>query len=164
MKILLSAATSALAISLLAGCSGDDDGPTATDPASTPASESKTPVVEPTVGTYPELEASDYTFVLEQICFCPLTGPVRVTVEDGEVTSAVIVKGARGGLKKGEDAPDYLWLTINDVIAAANDTEADDVEVDWPDGQDWPNRVAVDRFTEAVDEEVTYVVRNVEIG
>ena len=38
------------------------------------------------MGTYPEFEATDYTFVLEQLCFCPITGPVKVTVEDGEVT------------------------------------------------------------------------------
>lgn len=164
MKILLSAAAAAVAITFLAGCSGDDDGDardTATDTASTtPTSD---PTAEPTVGTYPELDAEDYTYVLEQVCFCPVTGPIKVIVEDGEVTSAVVLKGGQG-IEKGSNAPDYLWITINDVIAQANDTEAADVQVTWPDGQDWPDRVSVDKVELATDDEISYVVRNVTVG
>ncbi len=114
-------------------------------------------------GTYPEFDATDYSFVLEQQCYCPLTGPVKVTVEDGEVTSAVIVKGGNG-IKKGSEAPEYLHLTINDVIAHANDTSAAKIDVDWPEGQDWPSTVAVDQIENAVDDEVTYVIRDVRIS
>ncbi len=166
MKILLSAAAAALALSVLAGCGGDDDdSQTAEDPARTPVAESDStdPSEEPTVGSYPEFDEPDYTFVLEQFCFCPIAGPVKVTVEGGEVTSAVVLKGTRGGMKKGDDAPEYLWKTINDVIDEANDTESAQVDVDWPEGQDWPNSVAVDRIEEAVDDEVTYSVRGVEV-
>ena len=168
MRILLSAAATALAISVLAGCSGnDDDSATASDPASTPAVESDSstdgPTEEPTVGTYPEFEEPSYTFVLEQLCFCPITGPVEVTVEDGAVTSAVILKGMKGGMKKGTDAPEYLRQTINDVIAEANNTEAAKVDVDWPAGQAWPNSVAVDRIEEAVDDEVTFTISDVQV-
>ena len=168
MRILLSAAATALAISVLAGCSGnDDDTPTAADPASTPADEtdgSGGPTEEPTVGSYPEFDEPDYTFVLEQICFCPITGPVKVVVEDGAVTSAVVLKGVQGGMKKGADAPDYLRQTINDVIAEANNTEAAKIDVDWPAGQAWPNSVAVDRIENAVDDEVTFTISDVEIA
>jgi hypothetical protein len=161
MKILLGAAATAMALTVLAGCSGDnDDGDTATDPASTPTSSDS--AEEPTVGTYPELAAEDYTYVLEQICFCPITGPVKVVVEDGEVTSAVVLEGG-GGIKKGSDAPDYLWLTINDVIAQANDTEAADVQVTWPDGQNWPDQVQVDKVENATDDEINYLVSGVEV-
>lgn len=161
MKILLSAAATAVALAALASCSGDDT-TTAEDPESTTPATSD-PTDTPTVGSYPELEATDYTYVLEQICYCPIAGPVKVTVEDGEVTSAVYAKGGRG-LEKGDDAPDYLWITINDVIAKANDTEADKVDVTWPEGQDWPTSVAVDQVERATDDEVTYVVRNVQLS
>ncbi|RHW27726.1 hypothetical protein D0Z08_08695 [Nocardioides immobilis] len=161
MKILLSAAATAVALAALAGCSGDDT-TTAEDPESTTPATSD-PTDSPTVGSYPELEATDYTYVLEQICYCPIAGPVKVTVEDGEVTSAVYAKGGRG-LEKGDDAPDYLWITINDVIAKANDTKADKVDVTWPEGQDWPTSVAVDQVERATDDEVTYVVRNVQLS
>ncbi len=162
MKILLSAAATAMALTVLAGCSGDDDGDTATDPA-----EKSDTTTAPTDGSttdgYPAFDAADYTFVLEQLCYCPVTGPVEVTVEDGEVTSAVIAKGGQG-MKKGSDAPEYLWITINDVIDRANDPEAAQVDVDWPDGQDWPSTVAIDQIENAVDDEVTYTIRDVSVG
>ena len=88
MKILLSAAAAAVAITFLAGCSGDDDGDardTATDTASTtPTSD---PTAEPTVGTYPELDAEDYTYVLEQVCFCPVSPESRLSVSGRMVTA-----------------------------------------------------------------------------
>lgn len=162
MKTFLSAAAAALAITALTGCSGDD-GSTAKDETKASGDPTTTePAASPTVGTYPELDAQDYTFVLEQQCFCPIAGPVEITVEGGKATSAVIAKGGNG-MKKGADAPEYLLITLNDVIAAANDTQAAEVDVDWPDGQDWPDRVAVDRAKNAVDDEVTYVVSDVEI-
>ena len=166
MRILLTAAAAALAISALAGCSGDDgDSPTAEDPASTPASESSEDATEePTVGSYPEFDEPDYTFVLEQFCFCPITGPVKVIVEGGEVTSAVILEGVKGGVKKGTEAPEYLQQTINDVIAQANNTEAAEVIVDWPADQDWPDSVAVDQIENAIDDEVTYAISGVSVG
>ena len=162
MKILLSAAAAALALTALPGCGGDDDGgKTATDPAA--KSDTTTEPTEPTTGSYPEFEADDYTFVLEQLCYCPIAGPVKVTVEDGEVASAVFAKSEHG-MKKGSDAPEYLWMTINDVIARANDPDAAKVDVDWPDDQDWPTTVAVDQVENAVDDEVTYTIRAVSVG
>ena len=114
------------------------------------------------IGSYPELDAADYTYLLEQQCYCPLVGPVKVTVEDGAVTSSVIAKGGNG-MQKGSDAPSYLHLSINEVIARANDTSAAEVVVDWPDGQDWPNKVSVDQIADAVDDEVTYVISDVQV-
>ena len=166
MKILLSAAATVMALTALAGCSDDDGGDTATDTSSNNSSDEPTtsePTPEPTVGTYPEFAPEDYSFVLEQVCFCPIAGPVKVTVEDGEVTSAIVTKSG-SGMEKGSDAPEYLWKTINDVIAEANDTEAASVEVSWPDGQDWPDSVAVDEVELATDDEISYVIRNVQVS
>ena len=161
MKILLRAAATATALIAVTGCSGDDGGDTATDGTSrTPTTGGSTETV--TSGEYPELAAEDYTYVLEQICYCPVTGPVKVTVEDGDVTSAVILQGGHA-MKKGSDAPEYLRITINDVIARANDPEAAQVDVDWPDDQDWPTTVAVDQIENAVDDEVTYTIKDVQV-
>lgn len=164
MKIVLSAAAAALALTGLAGCGGDD-GSTAEDTteASSGSTPTSGPTASPSVGTYPELDAQDYTYVLEQQCFCPLTGPVQVTVEAGEVTSAVVAERGHG-MKKGSEAPEYFLVTINDVIAHANDTTAAKVDVEWPDGQDWPDKVAVDRIENATDDEITYVISDVEIA
>ena len=37
------------------------------------------------------------------------------------------------------------------------------VDVAWPADQDWPSTVAVDRIENAVDDEVTYSISDVEI-
>ncbi len=157
-----------LALGLLAAC-GDDEPTEADDPTSESVSESGSPDPdEPTATTtvtgdaeYPAFGESDYTYVLEQICYCPLTGPVRVTVEDGEVTEAVTVTRAPG-TPKGSDAPDYQRLTIDDIIGFANDPEVASADVTWPDDSDWPTSVAIDHIERAVDDEVTYLIRKVE--
>lgn len=161
---LASAATLTAATLLLTACGGGED--VAHDPpiAGGGESESQTgPSESPTVGTYPAFEPTDYTYVLDVLCFCPLVGPVKVTVEDGVVTSAIVVKGGQG-VEKGSDAPDYLHRTINEVIDAANDTEADEVEVVWPEGQDYPTSVSVDHDVDTYDEEQTWTISKVDVG
>jgi hypothetical protein len=146
---------------VVAGCRGDepdvasDPGPATTEPA---------PTAAPTVGTYPAFEPEDYTYTLVLSCFCVGGGtPVDVTVRDGEVTEAVYDADGRGA-EAGEPADGRLWLTINDVIAAANDTEAALVQVDWPEGQDYPSSVRVDENADAVDDELGYTVSDVEVS
>lgn len=160
----LAAALAATAL-FTAGCSGDDK-QVAEDPAGAGTSGSDTPsepTAAPTVGTYPEFEPSDYTFQLTILCYCPGNAPIDVVVEDGEVVEAVYA--AKGpGVRKGQEAPEYAWLTINDVIKAANDTDAFKVEVNWPDGQDYPSSVAVDQNEMMVDEEMTYSIKQVEVS
>ena len=163
-KTLLAASTALLALATLGACGGED--PTeAEDPASAPGTtESSTdPSGSPEAGSVPAYEPDDYTYVLDTQCYCPLVGPVEVTVEDGEVTSAVTVKRAPG-LPKGSDAPDYLRMTINDVIDRANDPKVDEAEITWPAGSTHPTRIALDPIENAIDDEITYVIRDVREG
>lgn len=156
----------------LAACGGDDgDQDVASDSAPTSAtsspSETPSPTAEPTVGTYPAFEPTDYSFELSVTCFCMGAGvPIEVTVADAEVVGAIY--GAddtgRGGVKKGDPADKSFWITINDVIEHANDTEAVRVDVDWPAGQDYPNSVYVDGDENIADDEVGYTVANVVIS
>lgn len=154
MRSLLTAAVATLVLASVSAC-GDDDDPTAEDPATrTPtASDSESQ------GQHPAFTATDYSYTLEVLCFCPVTGPVRVTVADGEVVDAELTRGDRGG-----PAPEYVRLTIPDIIAAAEDDSADLVEVRWPADQAWPDRVYVDQDERAVDEEKTYRIRDVDIA
>jgi hypothetical protein len=168
----LSLAALVLPLSLVACGSGDDgDDDVASDPAPTSAtpspSETPSPTAEPTVGTYPAFEPTDYTFVLSVSCFCMGAGtPIEVTVEDAEVVGAIY--GAddtgRGGTKKGDPADQLFWMTINDIIDEANDTEAAKVDVDWPAGQDYPNSVYVDGDKNIADDETGYTIANVVVS
>ena len=153
----------------LAGC-GKDDGIVADDPAPTEATsepQTEEPSAEPTVGSYPDFEPEDYTFDLVVSCFCLGAGvPVEVTVEDGAVADAVYLAddSGRSGVSKGETADKRFWLTINDIIEAANDTAADHVDVSWPPGQDYPTSVYVDEDTNMADEELGYSISDVRVA
>jgi hypothetical protein len=157
----------ALAAALVLTACGSGSGGTATDPGgsvSPTASSPGTPEASPTVGSYPPYEPQDYAFTLRVQCFCAGVGtPIRVTVVDGEVTDAVYAKNGRG-VRKGDPADARLAVTIEQVIEAANDTEAASVQVRWPDGQDYPSSVYVDRDKDMADEEIGYAVSDVTVG
>jgi hypothetical protein len=160
MRILTLACVAALLAGPV-GCGTDDRASEGTESGTGSASPVDGATAAP--GDYPHLAAEDYRYVLEMACFCPLTVPIAVTVEDGEVTSAVTTRdGPR--LAKGEEVPEAGRLTINDVIDAANDTGADEVAVDWPAGQEWPDQVTVDPVEGARDDEVTYRITDVQVG
>jgi hypothetical protein len=160
-RFLAAGLLSALALS---GCAGDDDGDdTATDPGDGGTTTSA-PSPEADAGEYPEFEPEDYSYTLRVSCFCPDAGvPMRITVTDGEVSESVYARSGRG-FDKGSAAPDHWAITMNEVIAAANDTDAETVRVDWPEGQDFPNEVYVDQDSRMVDEEIGYVIANVDAG
>ena len=110
---------------------------------------------DPPAPRYPYVELAEYEFTLEIHCFCPSSGtPIRVTVEDGVAVDGVY-------LDSGERSEDYTWLTLNDVIASANDTEAYSVSVSWPPCQQWPDHVSVDPERNTIDEEYGYSVADV---
>jgi hypothetical protein len=165
----LAVSCAVLALVSLAACgSGDgDDEVTASDPAPTTTTSAPSPTAEPTVGTYPAFGPADYTFELTVSCFCLDSDvPIEVTVANAEVVGAVYGRadGGRGGVEEGDPPDRAYWLTINDVIDRANDTKAARVDVDWPAGQDYPNRVYVDDDELVADDEVGYTIADVQLG
>jgi Family of unknown function (DUF6174) len=162
----LSAAALLLPLALTA-C-GSDDGNVASDPAPTSATSTPTPTptASPTVGSYPEFAPTDYSYTLGVGCFCVGAGaPITVTVADGQVVKAVYAQDdtGRGGTSAGDPAEQRYWMTINDVIAQANDTTEDRVTVDWPAGQEWPNQVSVDQHRDMADDEIYYTISDVQV-
>lgn len=157
-------AAALLAALPLSGCSGADGDDTATDPGSDSSTEG-TPTASPTVGSYPAFEAESYAYTLHVSCFCPDAGvPVRVTVTNGEVVDAVY--GEKGpGHRAGDAAPDHRQLTINEIIDELNAaTDAETVRVVWPDEQDYPSEVSIDQSSRIADEEIGYLISDVEMG
>lgn len=150
-----------LATALLAGCGSG----TGVDPGAGSASDSPTttPTAISSIGDHPAYPYADYSYLLEVQCFCPTFGqPVRVTVTDGEVADAVWTKKARDHAKGDEADVEWLRLTINDVLTEAADPRWDEVEMTWPAGQDHPDKVAIDRMTNAIDDEITYLISDVQ--
>ena len=170
-NLALSCAALLLPLSLAACSSDGDNDDVVSDPAPTSATSSTSPTASPpaspTRGSYPAFEPTEYTFELSVSCFCVGAGvPVEVTVVNAEVVGAVYTMddSGRGGVKKGDPADQSVWMTINDVIDVANDTEADTVRVDWPAGQDYPTTVFVDGSKGMADDETSYGIANVVVG
>ncbi len=157
-------ATAALTLAL-GGCGGEDevarDEPTPTgSPSSEPA-----PSSPPDDGGF---APTNYSYTLEVSCYCPYAAvPVRVSVEDDTVVDAVFERGGgRGGAVRGEQAPELLRLSIEDVLAEAQEAEsagAHEVTVAWPDESEHPTEVYIDRNETAVDEEVGYALSGLEV-
>jgi hypothetical protein len=178
----VAASFAALLLPLCASaCGSDDKGDhdVATDPvvssatsapsSSPTSSPTSGPTSSPTVGSYPEFEPADYTFELTVQCFCAGAGtPIEVTVVNSEAAGAVYGTtqgGGRDGSVQAGDPTDPLFrLSINDIIARANDTTAARVKVDWPAGQDYPNSVFVDGSKQIADDEIGYTIANVQVS
>ncbi len=120
------------------------------------------PEPTPTIGSYPDFPHENYDFTVSVTCFCPDAGnPIRIRVRDGEVTDATFAGKGRGHGAGDPVVGSWQRLTLDQIIAAANNTEADKVQVDWPAGQDYPSSVYVDQSFQAVDEEIGYTVSDV---
>jgi hypothetical protein len=145
---------------LAAGCgsSGHADIDGGVTPETTPRG---TPDSHSTAAPWPAYEVDDYTYTLRTACFCADGGvPVIVTVRDGEAVGAVYAQRGRGHAA-GDDAGDWMRVSINDVIDAANNKNAYQVRVRWPQGQDYPTSVWVDRDANMADDEIGYSIRDV---
>ena len=98
---------------------------------------------------------ADYAYTLRVVCYCVYTGPVRVTVTDGAVASAVALEEP-GGVPQA--LVDEIALTLAELTAltARAEREADDVSVRFDPTYGFPTELSVDWIAEAADDEATY--------
>ena len=160
-----------LAVSLsasLAACGGDaDDGQVASDtsPTSAPAEPTPSgPTIAPEAGSLPDYPYADYSYSLEMRCYCANQDQqYRITVAGGEVTDVTWATEGDGHAVGDPVSDEYARVTIQDVIDKGNDPKAAQVDVEWPAGQDYPSSVYVDQDKMVADEEVTWVISDVQI-
>jgi hypothetical protein len=169
---LVLAAALALALSACGGDAGTevatDTSPTsaAASPSSTAASPTPTaPTDEPEPGSLPDFPYENYAYTLGHTCFCAnIDQRYRITVTDGEVSSINFATAGEGHQVGDPVDGDYLRLTIQDIIDRGNDPEMAKVIVTWPAGQLYPDSVYLDQMANVADEEVTWLVSDVDIA
>jgi hypothetical protein len=172
MNVVLARALAATAATLaltatLSACGGDAGSDVATDPAPTTATATPTPspTDTPTVGSFPAYPHPDYTYTMGMQCFCAnIDQEYRITVVGGDVTDVTWATAGDGHEVGDAVSDEYLGVTIQDIIDRANDTKAAKVTVDWPAGQDYPNSVYIDQNIKLADEEITYLISDVDVA
>jgi hypothetical protein len=97
----------------------------------------------------------DYRFAVDVLCFCVEQSPIVVTVRDGVVVSV-----------EPED-PEYwgeVAVAVPDLFALVVDAreEYDRVEVTYDRLLGYPREIFEDRIEQAVDDEVTFAIRDFE--
>ena len=149
---------------------GDDEGTTATDtsPATGPTSATAEPTpsgptAAPEPGSLPDFPYQDYAYTLEMRCYCAnVDQKYRITVVGGEVSGVTWATDGDGHAVGDPVADEYAHITIQDIIDGGNDPKAAQVDVEWPAGQAWPDSVYVDKDKMVADEEITWVISEVE--
>ncbi len=125
------------------------------------ADEPSTSVAQGPRGTWQDAGIDAYTITIERMCFCPDVGPYVVTVEGGEPVSVT----RDGKAVPLDDEMLASWpLTVEDLFAEIDDAEAtaDEVVVEHDETLGYPTRIAIDRIEDAIDDEMTYVVRGLD--
>jgi hypothetical protein len=153
----------------MAAC-GDDEGTTATDTSPTTGPTSATaeptpsgPTGAPEPGSLPDFPYQDYAYTLEMRCYCAnVDQKYRITVVGGEVSGVTWATDGDGHAVGDRVADEYAHITIQDIIDRGNDPKAAQVDVEWPAGQAWPDSVYVDKDKMVADEEITWVISEVE--
>lgn len=97
---------------------------------------------------------ADYTMTQERMCFCPTEyrGPFVVTVRDGAVVAVTL---------DGASLPTDRALSVEalfDLVAAAYDRRADDVQVSYHPTLGYPTSIQIDYERQAADEELGLTV------
>jgi hypothetical protein len=105
---------------------------------------------------------TDYRFELEMRCFCTFSGPFRVTVRAG-AEPLVEHLGTSAGVDAGAADPavlDHVRRTVPGPFDLVEERAGDNdvVVATFDDALGHPTDVYVDSIRNAIDDEVTYVV------
>lgn len=95
-----------------------------------------------------------YEMTVQRLCFCGLTDPVRIGVEDGVVISrTVVTTGQPLATREAEYYPDVPGLF---AIVEAAIKDADDFDVAFDATYGFPALISIDWAADYVDDEIVY--------
>jgi len=105
----------------------------------------------------------DYAYTLSVSCFCIVTGPIRITVENGVLVDAVALDPSF--LQENPNADAEIReraITLVELVDRVRDAQrtADGFEADYDPTYGFPVVASIDYDKRATDDEVTYRVRD----
>jgi hypothetical protein len=103
----------------------------------------------------------DYTFHYRQLCFCPSTQPMIVTVRNDAVTEVVYADTRQpvpANLFKEYTTIDGLFGAIQDAVNRG----ADEINVTYDPARGYPTNAAFDYEKATIDDELTFTIDSVQ--
>ena len=97
----------------------------------------------------------DYQLTLQYSCFCPFRDPIRVSVEDGRVTSVTLLDGAAVNPR---DVEWYPLLVESAFRTVQENLQADEIEVTFDPVFGFPAHVDANPDDQMFDEEFSFDV------
>ena len=102
-----------------------------------------------------------YEYTLEKYCFCSRATPLRVTVRNGVVERAQVI--ATGALLTGSELEGIPTIPgVFTALAYALDLPAASYSARFDARWGFPTEASIDHWAQAVDDEVTYRLRDFE--
>ena len=102
----------------------------------------------------------DYAYTLRVPCFCLVTGPLRVTVRDGEVTDVVPLGALHLDAPYVQATVEERALTLVELSDLVRRARHAPYEVEVGPAYGYPTDVSIDPERNATDDEVGYSVRD----
>lgn len=99
-----------------------------------------------------------YRYVLTTRCYCPPDAPVRITVRNGYVVTAVFTANDAQHHHAGDPAPRRYRKTIAGLLHLARSDRVARSVIRWPASRPAPSSIYLDYNTQMVDEEVSYTL------
>ena len=109
-------------------------------------------------------DSQNYSFELFILCFCPYGGqmPLSIVVSDGEVVSLATADGSDPGPSLEYFSQADTIEELFDIIETAQSGAADEVKVQYDPDYGYPVSIDIDYIEEAIDDEISYQVANLE--
>lgn len=109
-----------------------------------------------------DVRPASYTYTLTRGCFCfvEAIGPVRIQVDGDSVVSRTFVESGAPVTQFQE-----LWPSMEGLFDLVEEAlrDADEVEIRYDPDRGVPLRVSVDWITEAIDDEVSWTVTDLQL-
>ena len=108
--------------------------------------------------------AENYDFQLSIWCFCPFGGqmPLAIEVRDGEPVSIAAADGSDVTPNRESYSQVDTIEELFGVVEEAQSGGADEIKVEYDPEYGYPVSIDIDYIQEAVDDEVSYQVANLE--
>lgn len=151
---------SALLMSAVLGCSNQSE------------FEKRIKSLEESQAKWSAVKTPSYSYEYNQVCFCLYVGEVKVLIDDNSViavldleTDEELTVEQNGKTITMLNAYPEMFYTIDELFEELKDAakDADELDLTFNPEYGYPTETFIDYYKEAIDDEITYLLKNLEL-